>query len=171
MLELGQVHGPADDEHAAGNGQARQDFAKDDEAPEGVEEDADIGNEADDDGIGRRISIGHPDLGDDAEQRQAAIIDPVAMSRHDEAAGQGHEDDAGQGGTDQEVQDDFIRVMTAGTGELAHRRIGTGGKDGLPQGEQGIDVERRKIPGPDDEAAADEDDEQRQFRPRRQDFL
>ena len=53
VLELGQVHGTADNEHTAGDGQAGEDFAKDDEAPKGVEEDAYIRNKADD----NRVSL------------------------------------------------------------------------------------------------------------------
>ena len=171
VLQFRQVHGSADDEGAAGNGHNCQGFIEEDKAPQGVKEDADISDEADHNGVGRGIGVGHPDLSQDAHDAEGQIEEPVRSRRNDKVPGQGHDDDPRQGGADEKVHDHFIRMVTAGSGQFADRRIGAGGKDGLAQGEQGIDVEGIEIPRPNDEAGADKNDDQRPFRARRQDFF
>lgn len=131
MLQFRQIHGAADDEGTAGNGHGCQGFVKEDKAPDGVEEDADIGDEADDDRVGRGIGVGHPNLGQDAQHAQGQVEEPVRSARDDEVSGDGHEEDAGQGGADEKVHDHFIGMMTAGSGQFADCRIGAGSKDGL----------------------------------------
>ena len=100
---------------------------------------------------------GHPHLGNNGIYAEGNAPKPFRPVGHTKIGA--HENSAGYGRANEKIENDFVLVMFPRGGQLTDRRVCSRCEDCLGQDEERINIERFEMPGPDDKARAEYDDD------------